>query len=82
MYQTITETISVSGVFENGSFAPKKFNWNKRSYSIEEVTSIHELRDGGVIKRRYAVLSSGNLYLLEYNRREETWILEQVWMEG
>lgn len=82
MYQTISETISVSGVFENGSFAPQTFHWRQRTYSVEAITSSHTLRDGGVLKRRYAVLSSGNLYLLEYNRSEETWTLEQIWIEG
>lgn len=82
MYQTIDEAINVLGIFQNASFTPRKFKWNNRSYSIEKITSIHDLRDGGVVKRRYAVVSGANLYLLEYNRTEETWILSQVWCEG
>lgn len=82
MEQTISEKVSVLGIFQDASFTPKQFRWNNRSYTIEEITSVHERKDGAVVKRRYAVLSGGNLYLLEYNRREETWILEQIWMEG
>lgn len=82
MEQTIGETISVLGIFKNASFTPKKFKWNNHTYPIENITSIHELKDGGVVKRRYAVLSGPNLYLLEYNRQDETWELVQIWMEG
>ncbi|OGY18385.1 MAG: hypothetical protein A2900_04060 [Candidatus Chisholmbacteria bacterium RIFCSPLOWO2_01_FULL_50_28] len=82
MYQTIGETISVLGIFRETSFVPKTFHWHNRAYPIEEITSIHEVKDESIKKRRYAVLSNGNLYLLEYNRTTETWILEQIWMEG
>ncbi len=82
MYQTIHENIIVSGSFKNASFKPEKFEWNRKDFQIDEITSLHNLRDGGVKKRRYAVVSSGNLYLLEYNLDKETWILEQIWIEG
>lgn len=92
MYQTINEAVSVLGIFEKASptqrptgcgagFTPKKFRWHNRTYPIEKITSIHSSRDGGVEKRRYAVISGANLYLLEYNRSKETWTLEQIWME-
>ena len=82
MYQTIGEAIQVLGIFKQASFIPKKFHWHHRIYPIEKVTSTHEVLNGGVKKRQYAILSEGNLYLLEYNRQEETWTLEQVWYEG
>lgn len=93
MYQTIGEAISVLGVFGKSSptqnstdrgagFTPKKFKWNNQTYLIDQITSIHDLSDGGVKKRRYSVVSGANLYLLEYNRTEETWKLEQIWHEG
>lgn len=82
MYQTIREPVSVTGIFKNASFTPKDFKWNNRSYLIESITSIHEFRDGGLIKRRYAVISGGNLYLLEYDRQNQTWQLIQIWHEG
>lgn len=81
MYQTICETITVVGIFRNSEFIPKKFKWNNRTYLIDAITSTHELRDGGVQKRRYAVTSKANLYLLEYNRQEESWELIQIWHE-
>ena len=82
MYQTISEKIDVLGIFRNASFTPKKFKWNHRDYTIDEVTSIHERRDGGRLMSRYAVLSGGNLFLLEHDCGQETWTLEQIWMEG
>lgn len=82
MYQTISEAITVLGIFQNSKFTPKKFKWNSQIYPIETITSTHELRDGGVKKRRYAVTSGANLYLLEYNRQQETWKLIQIWHEG
>jgi hypothetical protein len=82
MYQIIHENINVAGVFSNHRFNPRKFEWKRREYPIHKISSIHDLRDGGVKKRRYAVLSAGNLYLLEYNLDQETWILEQIWLEG
>lgn len=82
VYQTISETINVLGIFRSGSFTPKKFNWQHQTYPIEEITSIHEVRDGGVVKRHYAIVSGSNLFLLEYNRNQETWKLAQIWSEG
>jgi hypothetical protein len=82
MYQTISETITVAGVFKNSSFVPRKFKWNNKIYAIDEITSTHELQDGGVKKKRYAVISKGNLYLLEYHRQDEAWKLIQIWYEG
>ena len=43
---------------------------------------------GALLSRRLpsgaavAVLSGGNLFLLEHDCGQETWTLEQIWMEG
>lgn len=81
-YTKVDEPVSVLGVFQNSSFIPKKFKWHNRSYPVEKVTSTHVVEDGRVAKRCYAILSQGNLYLLEYNRTSESWKLSQVWYEG
>ncbi len=82
MYQTISETIKVQGTFQNSHFIPQNFTWNNQDFSIDKITSIHNLKDGGVKKRRYSVTSNANLYLIEYNRDQETWELIQVWFEN
>lgn len=81
MYQIIGETISVIGIYGKQSFQPKKFLWQKREYPITKVTFITDLRDGTTQKRRYSVTSGPQSYRLLFNRKEETWVLEELWVE-
>ena len=81
MYQRIHEEISVLGIFKNHKFIPKKFNWGNKTYSINEITLISDIKDGGVRKRLYSVVSSANVYRLEFNRETEAWLLEEIWLE-
>lgn len=81
MFTPIHESISVAGVFTANGFAPKKFQWKQTTYPIEEITLISNVKNGGIRKRLYSVMSKGNLYRLEFNRENETWILEEIWME-
>ncbi len=81
MYQTIHEDIAVAGLYVQGRFQPKKFQWRKRNFTITEITSVHDFKDGTVLKRRFAVMAEKNLYLLEFNRMLETWIMEQIWVK-
>lgn len=80
MYHTIHEPISVVGIYEHGQFRPVKFKWKQRVYQIEELCSRHDFRDGSIPKRRFSVTVSGTTYLLEFDRHQETWHLEQVWL--
>jgi hypothetical protein len=82
MYHTIHEPIQVAGVYEQSRFRPMKFRWQNRLYVIHEICTVHDFRDGSVNKRRFSVTSSGNVYLLEFDRYRETWFLEQVWVEN
>lgn len=82
MYEEVKEKISVAGIYDKAVFTPKKFKWKLRDYPIEQITLVSELRDGGVKKRMYSVMSAGNLYRLCFNRDSEAWILEAVWNEG
>lgn len=81
MYQKISETVAVAGVYSASKFSPKKFQWRGRSFVISAVHSVHDFRDGTVKKRRFSVMAEKNLYLLEFNRDTETWLLEQIWVE-
>ncbi len=82
MFQKIAENISVAGVYDKASFEPRKFKWHTREYKVEEITMTADIKDGGVRKRMYSVLSAGNLYRLCFNRDNELWILEEVWNDG
>ncbi len=81
MYQTIGEDISVIGIFERGIFTPKKFKWRGNIFPIDQLCSVHNFKDGAVKKRRFSLMSGTTLYLIEFNRDLETWILQQIWVE-
>lgn len=81
MFQTIGEAISVAGVYDAHTFVPKKFQWKKKVYLIEEITLISEIRDGQIKKRLYSVLCGKQLYRLLFNRATEHWTLEELWVE-
>lgn len=84
MYQTISESIAVVGRYSDhpGSlFQPVKFRWRNRSYLIEKVTLLTEIKDGAARSRMYSVLVRGTLYRLLFHRELERWSLEEVWIE-
>ena len=74
--------MAVAGVFRTGRFTPRKFQWGSRVLQVDEVTLVSDLKDGGVRQRRYGVVSGGNLYRLLFNRENEQWILEEIWVES
>jgi len=81
VYQTIAETIAVAGVYQHFRFIPRKFKWGSREYLIDQVTLVSDIKDSGVKKRLYSVLSGPNLYRLEFNRETEGWRLQEVWCD-
>jgi len=81
MYQKIGDRILVTGTYTRGGFTPQKFHWQRQTYPIAQITLKSDIRDGGVRKRFYSVVSGANVYRLEFNRDSETWLLEEVWCE-
>jgi hypothetical protein len=81
MYQTIHETVRVAGVYDQGKFAPRKFQWKQKTYPIDQITLISNMKNGGVRQRFYSIMSNGNMYRLSFNRDDESWFLEEVWCE-
>jgi hypothetical protein len=71
----------VAGVYAQGKFTPKKFEWRRKLFTIQQVNSVHDFKDGSVRKRRFAVMAEQTVFLLEFNRDQEEWILEQLWVE-
>jgi hypothetical protein len=82
MYQTIHDAIAVFGVYDQGGFHLKKFNWRNQVYPVDQVTLTINLKDGGVKQRMYSVQSGANIYRLLFNRENECWFLEEIWLEG
>lgn len=84
MYQTIGETIAVVGRYANrpgALFQPVKFQWRQRTYVIEKITLLTEIKDGLVRSRLYSVLVKGTVYRLLFNRELERWTVEEIWVE-
>jgi hypothetical protein len=81
MNQTINEPIEVAGVYKNHHFKPVKFLWRSKTYQVEQITLISELKDGNVRRRLYSIICKGNLYRLLFDRDAESWKLEEIWCE-
>ena len=81
MYETIGEKIEVAGAYCGGCFQPKKFRWRDRLYPIKAVTFVTDLRNGRTLQRRYSVLSGPQAYRLLFDRNEESWLLEELWVD-
>lgn len=81
MYQDVYEQISVIGIYTTNTFIPKKFLWHSKEYLIREITWKSDVKDGGVKKRFYSVMSGNELYRIEFNRETENWILQQIWIQ-
>lgn len=81
MYQSIRKRIAVAGVFNLAKFEPKKFKYKSREYAIQKITIAADVKDGGVRKRFYSVVSEDNVYRLSFNRENEIWMLEEVWVD-
>ena len=82
MYQTIHEDISVIGIFQQGTFLPKKFRWAGRTQVVESVTLVSKERDGQVPLHHYSVVSQGTVYRLLFYPESCQWFLEEIWHEG
>ena len=82
MYHRIDEPIEVIGIYHQHTFVPKKFRWRKKEFLISQITLKSDVKDGGVRKRLYSVTVGRDVYRLEFNRENEAWKLEEVWVEG
>ncbi len=78
MYQTIHEKIAVVGVYAQAQFTPRKFKWSSRTYVIDQITLTSDVKDGGVRKRIYSVLSGADFFRLEFNRETEVWWINLI----
>jgi hypothetical protein len=81
MYQIIGEKVNVAGIYTQGKFQPKKFQWRNQEFVIHVQHTVHDFKDGTVRKRRFSVTARNNVFLLEFNRDTELWTLEQIWIE-
>jgi len=81
MYQTINEPIEIAGVYSKSTFTPKKFRWRHKEFLIKTITWRSDVKDGGIRKRLYSLMSANELYRVEFNRENETWSLLEMWIE-
>jgi len=82
VYHHIHEPITVAGIYEHGRFRPIKFRWQQQLFTITQICSVHDFRDGSIHKRRFSVMAKDTVYLLEFNRQQEHWFLEELWVES
>lgn len=81
MYEPISEKISVAGIYRGTQFHPKRFMWRQKIYEVDAITFVADFKNGGTKRRRYSVTSGPNAYRLLFDRLEESWQLEEVWVE-
>ena len=81
MYQRIHEKIEVIGVYQRAKFKPVKFKWQQKIYHIKQINLVSDLKDGGIEKRMYSVQIADQVYRLVFDRQEESWWLEEVWVD-
>lgn len=81
MYHPINEKVAVAGIYTSGKFSPRKFKWRSQTFEVNQICTVHDFKDGSVRKRRFSVMANRNVYLLEFNRDQEIWTLEQIWIE-
>ncbi len=81
MFTEVHELIEVIGIYQKSGFVPKKFQWRDKTYLVDEVTAVAEIRDGETKQRRYSVLVGGNVYRLLFHRDREVWWLEEVYCD-
>ncbi len=81
MFQPIDEKVTVAGVYRGSKFQPKRFLWRDKIFDVEAVTFVADVKNGGTKRRRYSVTSGPNAYRLLFDRLEESWRLEEVWVD-
>ncbi len=81
MYEKIEERIAVAGVYRGAKFFPKRFSWRNRIFEVDNITFVVDFKDGATKKRRYSVTSGLNAYRLLFDRLQEYWQLEEIWVD-
>lgn len=81
MYQRLHEQIEVLGIYAQAKFTPKKFKWKNKVYLVDQITLVADLKDGGVKKRFFSLMSNKELYRVIFDRENEKWWLEEKWVE-
>lgn len=80
--EEIGDPVAVLAVFAGGKIEPKRFKWNGRSYSINQVNAhwIDRQSDGYCL--HYSVQSGDETYYLHFASNEVQWWLDQVVLTG
>lgn len=81
MYQTISETITVAGVYHQAKFKPVWFEWQNRRYWVKEITLVSKICSGGVTSYLYSLLANDDVFRLQFNQKDQQWLLREVWVD-
>lgn len=82
MYTQINSPISMIGVYQHGRFIPRKFLWQSKEYLVNQITFIHDLKNGGRKQRIYSIEAAGTIYRILFDRDDEQWTLQELWVDG
>jgi len=80
--EEIGDPIGVLAVCARGKIEPKRFKWNGRSYTIDQVNGqwIDRRQDGYSL--HYSVQAGDETYYLHFSSSEVQWWLDQVVLAG
>ncbi|MFC2048831.1 hypothetical protein ACFLR5_01260 [Elusimicrobiota bacterium] len=80
-YTEIGEPIKVGAVFDNSRIKPKWFIWNRKKYSISEITYNWVDKNRGIKHYFFSAWDGKDLYELSFNMKFLTWRLEKIYLE-
>lgn len=65
--------IKVATIFKGGTIMPVWFEWNKQRFKIDKITYRWEERKGRAQFIYFTVISSGDLYNIEFDTENMVW---------
>jgi hypothetical protein len=81
--ESLEETISVIGYFQNGGLKPIRFLWRGRTVPVKHLASHWTSREGRDLKHFYSVSDNGNdYYEISFHPRTFKWMLNRVFLDG
>ncbi|MEA2056353.1 MAG: hypothetical protein U9O78_01385 [Patescibacteria group bacterium] len=48
---------------------------------MKEVTLVSKICNGGVISYLYSLLADDDVFRLQFNQRDQQWLLREVWVD-
>ena len=80
--EEIGDPVAVLATCAGGKIEPRRFKWNGRSYSIEQVNAHWVDRQPDGYRLHYSVQSGDETYYLHFASNEVQWWLDQIVLAG